>query len=260
MTRPIIAAQLYTLRDLLNGSSREEIYKVLKEVKDIGYTAIQISGVGEVTDQLAKIYEEVASELDLDICATHFGLDYMEDNLDHVIKVHKLWKCVYAGIGSMPEDLRHSEGIEPFIKRCNSLGQKLKEAGIQLVYHNHRFEFEKLEGKPWLQWLLDGFDPDCVQLELDTYWVQAGGGDPVEWVKKVSGNMGIMHLKDMRIVKDVQEFAEIGQGNLDWKKILEAAEQSGVKYAAVEQDAFTEDPLKSLEISYKYLASLMASL
>ncbi len=93
-------------------------------------------------------------------------------------------------------------------------------------------------------------------MEIDTYWVQAGGANPVTWIKKVSGNMGVMHLKDFRIVDDEQQFAEIGQGNMEWVEILEAANEVGVIYAAVEQDSFTEDPLESLRVSYDYLKSL----
>ena len=257
MKKPIIAAQLYTLRDLLNGKNEAEIRQVLTEVKDIGYTAVQISGVGEVTPALAETYRSICQELDLDICATHFNLDYMEKNLEWVVDIHKLWRCDYAGVGSMPESMRDEASLMPFINRMNLLGQQLKEVGIQLVYHNHRFEFEQSEGKPWLQIMLEGFDPEVVQFELDTYWVQAGGANPVTWINKVAGNMGIMHLKDMSIVDNEQLFAEIGQGNLEWPAIMEAAVKAEVTYAAVEQDSDTEDPMASLKISYDFLQGLL---
>lgn len=256
MKKPIIAAQLYTVRDLLNGKSENEIRDVLTKIKNIGYSAIQISGVGEVTLEVADMYQKIAKELDLDICATHFSLEFMEANTELVIEIHKKWQCEYAGVGSMPEELRASQHLDEFISRMNQLGEKLKKADIYLIYHNHNFEFEKINGIPWLQYFLDNFDPECVQLEIDTYWIQAGGANPVTWIKKVSGNMGVMHLKDMRITKNEQQFAEIGEGNLEWFKILEAANEAKVIYAAVEQDSFTEDPIESLRISYDYLNTL----
>lgn len=256
MKKPIIAAQLYTVRELLSGKSEEEIRHVLTQIREIGYEAIQISGIGEVTSEVAEIYERITADLKLDICATHFALEYIEDNLEWVIELHKKWQCDYIGVGSMPLNLRFTDKLKGFAERMNAVGKKLKASGIQLIYHNHKFEFEQIDGKPWLQYLLDHFNPEYVQLEIDTYWVQAGGANPVTWIKKVSGNMGVLHLKDFRIVKDEQQFAEIGQGNLQWVEILEAANVAGVIYAAVEQDSFTADPIESLRISYDYLKEL----
>lgn len=251
-----IGAQLYTLRDLLKGQNKEVTRDVLKKVKAIGYDHIQVSGIGEITPEVAEMYRDITKELDLNICATHFSLPYMEAHLDWVIELHKMWQCNYVGIGSMPQEMREAKHLEAFIDRCNALGQKLKAEGIQLIYHNHHFEFEHVDGKPWLERMLEGFNAEDVQLEIDTYWVQSGGGDPVAWVEKVCGNMGVMHLKDMRIVKNEQQFAEIGQGNMNWRKILDAAQRSGVTYAVVEQDGFTEDPIGSLRESMVYLQGL----
>lgn len=256
MKKPIIAAQLYTVRELLTDKSEEEIREVLTTIKTIGYEAIQISGVGEVTPEKAEIYRKIADELELDICASHFSIEYMEENTEWLIDIHKIWQCSYAGVGSMPEAYRNSENIDVFIGKMNKLGEKLKAAGIQLIYHNHKFEFEKVNGKPMLQYMFEQFNPAFVQMEIDTYWIQAGGANPVTWINQVAGNMGVMHLKDFRIVKDEQQFAEIGQGNLEWVEILEAANQAGVTYAAVEQDSFTEVPIESLKMSFDYLKSL----
>lgn len=258
MKKPIIAAQLYTLRDFLAGKSETEIRRILTQVRHMGYTAVQISGVGEVTPELAETYKTICLDLALDICATHFSIDYMEENLEWVIEVHKKWQCSYAGIGSMPEELRTAEGLQIFIDRCNVLGKELNAEGIQLVYHNHRFEFEKLDGTPWLEILFKGFNSDYVQMELDTYWVQAGGANPVSWIDLAAGNLGIIHFKDMRVVKDEQQFAEIGQGNLEWPEIIAACRRAKVTYAAVEQDSNTEDPLNSLRMSFEYLEEIMA--
>lgn len=256
MKKPIIAAQLFTVRELLAGKSEEEVRKVLTKIKEIGYSAIQISGIGVVTLEIAEMYANIAQDLELDICATHFSLEFMEENTDLVIEIHKKWQCEYAGVGIIPDEFKSNDKLDTFISRMNQLGKILKEAGIWLIYHNHKLEFEKIDNKPWLEYFLEKFDSTCIQLELDTYWVQAGGANPVSWINKVSGHMGVMHLKDMRIVDNEQQFAEIGQGNLEWIPILEAANHGNVKYAAVEQDRFTDDPIESLRISFDYLNSL----
>ncbi|MBW7460304.1 sugar phosphate isomerase/epimerase, partial [Paenibacillus sepulcri] len=124
-----------------------------------------------------------------------------------------------------------------------------------LIYHNHKFEFEKFEGKPGLEWLLDASDAAHVGFELDTYWVQAGGADPVKWVRKVEGRMKVVHLKDMAIVDDTQVFAEIGEGNMDWPAVIEACRETGVEWYVVEQDKCPGDPFESLAVSYRTLSS-----
>ena len=249
-----VAAQLYTVRELLNGKSKEEIFSVLEKIKKIGYRAVQISGVGEITRDLAETYRDICIDLDLEICATHTSLENLENDLSWIIEYHKMWDCKIVGIGSMPDALRNKDGVKEFIQRANAVGAKLSENDLQLVYHNHKFEFEKYNGKTFMQKLYKGFDPDCVEFEIDTYWVQAGGENPINWIYKTDGRMTIVHFKDFRIKKDEQQFAEIGKGNLNWKLIIEACEETGVKYAAVEQDSFTKNPINSLKMSYNFLS------
>ena len=261
MKNIVIAAQLYTIRELLAGKSEEEVRKVLSKVKEIGYSAVQISGVGKIDREKAEMYQRVCQELELDICATHLGMEQLEEEIDFVIEYHKLWNCKYIGIGAMPEKYRKdAEGMVAFAKACNQIGAKLKEAGLQLIYHNHKYEFEKF---PWedgknsgMELLFELFDPETVEFELDTYWVQAGGANPVEWIKKVNHRMSVVHFKDFRIHQDEQQFAEIGEGNLNWEAIIKACQETQVIYAAVEQDAFTTDPLESLRVSREYLKRL----
>lgn len=256
MKKPLIAAQLFTIRDLLQGQDEAGVRAVLTKVKNIGYEHVQVSGVGEVTKDVCSIYEKVTQELGLNICATHFALPYIEENLDWVIEIHKRWKCEFIGVGIMPDELKNPQGLDVFVERMNTVGKTLKENGIQLIYHNHRFEFEQTNGETWLDHLLTHFNPEFVQLELDIHWVVAGGGNPLSWINKVSQNMGVMHLKDFKIVQNERQFAEIGYGNIEWVEILEAAVKAGVIYAAVEQDRHTEDPIESLKMSFDYLGSL----
>lgn len=249
----IVAAQLYTLRELLADKTKEEIFDVLKQVKDMGYDAVQISGVGNVDMTIAKNFQEVCKDLELDICVTHLGFEFLENNIDWVIEYHKMWDCGFVGIGSMPTKYQNKEGTIEFARLCNEYGKKLKESGIMLVYHNHRFEYEKYDGKTLMDILFDNFDPEYVEFELDTHWVQSGGADPVKWIYKVDGRMTIIHFKDFRVVNNEQQFAEIGEGNLEWDDIVKACEDTAVKYAAIEQDGYTDDPLKSLNMSIDFL-------
>jgi sugar phosphate isomerase/epimerase len=244
-----VAAQLYTLRDYLKQP--EDIAQTLKKVKAVGYNAVQASGIGTVDPKELK---RMADEAGLRICATHVSFDRLKDDLDTVIEEHKIWDCRYVGLGSMPEELRGSrDGYITFICEADKISRKLLKCGLKFIYHNHSFEFERFGDKTGLDLLLSKTDPEAFGFELDTYWVQAGGANPVEWIRKVKGRMEVVHFKDMAMNGWNQVFAEIGEGNLNWREIIDACRETGVLWYAVEQDVCKRDPFESLQISLNYL-------
>lgn len=249
MNKRYIAAQLYTLRDYTKNSA--DIEKTFKRLREIGYEAVQVSGMGYIEPERLK---NIADETGITICVTHTPDERLRNDTLNVIKEHKLWGCEYVGIGGMPLKYRESkEGFITFAKEYSELGKKFAEVGLKFVYHNHKFEFEKFDGITGLDILFNESDPETFGFEIDTYWVQAGGGNPVEWIKKVEGRMGVIHLKDMAIKNDEQVYAEIGEGNLNWTQIIQACHETGVKWYAVEQDICLRDPFDSMAMSFKYL-------
>ncbi len=251
MTKPILGAQLYSLRELLENRSEEEIRNVLKEVKSMGFEAVEIAGVGKITKELVHIYLKACQDYNLDICSTHTSLENLEEDIDWIIEYHKLWNCTNVGIGAMPQSYRNESGYTEFIKICNDISRKLNTHGLQLFYHNHRFEFEKYNGQTGINLLLDNFEN--VKFELDTYWVQAGGGNPIDWLNKLGGHIDIVHLKDMAIVEDQPTFADVGSGNLNWDSILDTCHKIGIRYLVVEKDTCEGNPLDSIRKSIQYL-------
>ncbi|UVI32652.1 sugar phosphate isomerase/epimerase family protein [Paenibacillus spongiae] len=248
-----IAAQLYTLRDYCKTA--EDLKQSLHKVREIGYEAIQLSGIGPIDPKTVK---EIADEAGLTICATHISYDDMKNNIESVVEQHKLWNSSYVGLGGIPGEYRTSgEGYAAFAKEASEVGRRLKEYGLQFIYHNHKFEFEKYNGKSGMEILRDESDPEAFGFELDTYWVQAGGADPVEWIHHVKGRMGVIHLKDMAIVNDAQVFAEIGEGSMNFKNIIQACRDTGVEWYVVEQDLCRRDPFESLAISLQNLKQLL---
>ncbi len=251
-----LAAQLYTVRDFLK--TPEDIAESLRKIKAIGYNAVQASGVGPI-DHAA--FRRLADEAGLTICATHVGFDALQNRPDEVIEQHRLWDCKYVGLGGLPAENRvNGEGYSAFAKTATEIGRRLKEAGQTFIYHNHDFEFAKYEGKTGMDILFEETDPSAVDFELDVYWVQAGGADPIEWIRKVEGRMKVVHFKDMIITPSRQQrFAEIGEGNMNFKGILQACLDIGVEWAAVEQDdCYGRDPFESLAISLRNLKALGA--
>jgi len=92
--------------------------------------------------------------------------------------------------------------------------------------------------------------------QIDTYWVQYGGGNPIDWINKLKGRLPLLHLKDMLMHGQQQFFAEVGAGTLNWEGILGAAKGSGAQWYIVEQDTCERDPFESLAISFKYLKAM----
>jgi len=250
-----LALQLFTLRDYMK--TEDQIKDTLRRVKEIGYKAVQVSGIGHVNQHKADIIKNACEEHDLEIVVTHISLEQLINEYDWVVKFHRLWNCRYLGIGMMPGIYLNSiEGYNEFIAILNEYGKKLNKEGIHLVYHNHAFEYKRLNQKIGMDLLFDQFN-EFVQFELDTFWIQKGGQNPTKWIYKVKDKMDIIHFKDMGIENtETQIMEEIGSGNLDWDEIIKACLETNVLWACVEQDDTQgRDPFKCIENSLKFLQS-----
>ncbi len=254
MSTTVLAAQLYTVRQFVQTAA--DLAASLQKIRAIGYQAVQVSGIGPIADAEVKA---MTDDLGLTICNTHVRpSEALWNNIDAVIAQHKLWNCHHVALGSMPAAYRAEgeAGYQRFAHEANQIGEKLHAAGLTFSYHNHSFEFTRYGKRTGLEIIYAETDPRYLQAEIDTYWVQHGGSDPAEWVRKVSGRMPVVHLKDMIILNDQQTMAEVGEGNLNWATILPACRAAGVQWYAVEQDVCQRDPFESLKISYNNLKSM----
>lgn len=263
MSRAVLAAQLYTVRDFTKTAA--DLATTLRKVRDMGYTAVQVSAIGPIPHAEVKT---LVDDLGLTICNTHIGYEPLWNDIDSVIVQHKLWNCQHVAIGSMPAPYRDAgeDGYKRFAVEASQVGEKLAAAGLTFSYHNHSFEFVRFPyqdgNRSGLDIIYDESDPRYLQAEIDTYWVQHGGGDPIAWIQKTKNRMPVIHLKDM-VIGDSdhprmgrQWMAEVGEGNLNWPGILAACADSGVQWYAIEQDICQRDPFESLAISYRNLAKM----
>ncbi|MBM4148571.1 MAG: sugar phosphate isomerase/epimerase [Lentisphaerae bacterium] len=251
MSKPVVGAQIYTVREFAKTAA--DLAATLVKIRRIGYTEIQLSGVGPIpVPEVARIVKGSG----LKAVATHIRWDRFLQELDAVIEEHKLLECPHPAIGSLPGEYLCEDGVKRFVDELRPVAEKLRAAGMDFSYHNHNQEFARFGGKTWLAALYDTAPADVLKAELDTYWVQAGGGDPAAWVLRCAGREPLLHLKDMAIVGNrEQRFAEIGEGNMNWPAILSAADGSGVRHILVEQDqCYGRDPFESLAVSYRNLS------
>lgn len=249
MKKDKIAAQLYTLREFLK--TEEDIFYSLKKVSEIGFQAVQISGIGKIETKRLK---EICDEFDLKVCATHIPFERLKTELDNVVEEHKILGCSHIAIPSAPSEYRSEEGALKFAQECNEIGKKLKEEGITLSYHNHSFEFKKYGGKTWLEILIENSSPEYLMIEIDTYWVQFAGANPEKWIRSLEGRIPLVHLKDMGMIEDFkQTMFEVGYGNLDWDGIIASCNEAGVEWYIIEQDVCQRSPFESLKMSFDFL-------
>jgi sugar phosphate isomerase/epimerase len=253
MANMTLAAQLYTVREYMK--TPEEIAAGLRKVRQIGYTAVQVSGIGPIEPAALKGLLDAEG---LTMCNTHTGYERLWHDLPAVIDEHHLWQCKHVAIGGMPGQYREQgeAGYRRFAVEASEVGRKLSEAGLTFSYHNHSFEFQRFGKMTGLDILYQESDPRYLQAEVDTYWVQHGGGDPVAWCRRFRGRMPVVHFKDMAIINGQQTYAEIGEGNLNWPAIIDACREAGVQWCAIEQDVCPRDPFESLGISYRNLKGL----
>jgi sugar phosphate isomerase/epimerase len=253
MAKPILAAQLYTIR--AHTKTTEDFAASMQKIRDIGYKAVQVSAIGPIAPADVK---QITDDNGLTICITHIGFPRLQNDLDAVIEEHHLWQCKHVAVGSMPNEYR--EGGEDaylrFAAEASAIGEKLYNAELTFSYHNHSFEFVRFGHRTGLDLIYAESDPRYLQAEIDTYWVQHGGADPAAWVRKVSGRMPVVHLKDMVIRDNQQTMAEVGEGNMNWSAILDACRDAQVEWYAVEQDITPGDPFESLAISYRNLKAM----
>lgn len=244
-----IGAQYYTIRDFCK--TLEDFDTSCKKVADIGYKYIQLSGIGDFE---AKDIKKIIDKYNLQVVCTHRAPDNYINNIEKEIEFHKTLNCNICGIGAMPGFNAEKETIQKFTDDFKSVCKKLNENGLVFAYHNHSFEFSKIDGKFVFDIIVNNLSSDNFKYILDVYWLAHAGLDPAKFIRNNSGVIACVHLKDMKIVGNDPVFAPVGDGNLDWEDIIAACSEAGVEYALVEQDICEKDPFLCLEDSYSYLS------
>jgi sugar phosphate isomerase/epimerase len=212
-----------------------------------------VSGVCAIEySELRKILDDTG----IAVCATHIPFQRMAEETSKVIEEHQLIGCKYPAIGGLPGEYRNAEGFTRFAREATQVGRKLAEGGLRFGYHNHSFELEKHGDRTGLRILYEDSDPEYFKAEIDTYWIQHGGGDPAQWIEDLSGRIPLVHLKDMTIRNKAPIMAEVGEGNLNWPRIIDACKRAGVEWYIVEQDTCERDPFESLAISLRNLKAM----
>jgi sugar phosphate isomerase/epimerase len=271
---------------MLKGSFSElGAFETLRKVSAIGYNAVEISQIPMTPENVAEL-DRSRSELSMDIAALSVAMetpkgmpaDSLKDHFDKVVDDARRLDTKLLRIGMLPfPAMKSIHALVDFAKQANEYAERLQEQGISLYYHNHHIEFAKFDGKYMLDVIAE--NSPAMGMEIDVHWVQRGGLDPVRTLEKYVGRTAMVHLKDYRIgqmpeaafgmlqtgdfpgfmaeFRNVVQFAEVGEGNLDFPAIIPAAEAAGAQYMLVEQDElYGRTVWDALQTSYDNLVAL----
>ncbi len=253
---------LYTLRDTLAGDPRS----VLKEVADLGYAYIEAAGYadGKFYGMAPTEFRAYLDEVGLAPVSSHHG-DISTDNVDQIVADLKTAGFEYLVIpippmGAFKFDpatmtMSMTQSTQEVMANINAIAERCAAGGIKCLYHNHDFEFREGEdGIVPIEYFLENSDPSKLNFQMDLYWVTKAGADPVDYFNRYSGRFKAWHVKDM----DTQgRFAPVGEGTIDFGRILAAREQSGMEFYLVEQDVcFNHAPLEAVSISHEGLKEI----
>lgn len=261
-----IALQVYSVRD----NAAVDFAGTMKELKAMGYDGVELAGTyGMTAVECKKILDEVGLEL----VSAHVNIDLLED--DAVLDDYAATGIKFVAIPWLvgPKDAAELEAV---IARIRKIGERVKAKGMQLLYHNHDFEFEKINDAYILDTYYSRIPAEYLQTELDTCWVNVGGEEPAAYVRKYTGRAPIVHLKDFAGSKSENmyaligtdsakeestgkfEFRPVGYGRQDIPAILQASEDAGAGWVVVEQDSpsMGKTPMESVKMSIEYLKGL----
>lgn len=251
--KKIIGLQLYTVRDKI----KQDLKSSLERVAKIGYNSVEAAGYnvadGTFYGMAPKAFAELLNGLGMSFNSSHTVFEL--DSAEKVIADAASAGAKYIIYPFLPDKFRSNlDGWKATAEKFNKIGEIAKKNGIQFGYHNHAFEFDKMEDQIPYDLLVSQTDPSLVTFEMDLYWVTKGGYNPVDYFKKYPGRFQLWHVKDMTKTDDMF-FAPVGSGRIDFSSIFAEKKTAGMKYFFVEQDSFKDlDAFESIEMSYKYLS------
>jgi sugar phosphate isomerase/epimerase len=245
-----VAAQLYTVRDYLGDSA--SFAKSIDRLKAIGYEAVELIPSNTISD---KEIAGICQDAGVAVGAAHLpGKTLLEEPTAMVEKLQTVGAKlgVYAFPGGV--DLSSAEQVNRLADQLENAAAVLAGHDLILAYHNHAFEFSRLDGELVFE-ILQKRAPG-LSFEFDTYWGQYGGVSTDRWIQRLGSKLAGLHMKDYGVPakhNDPPFMAEVGYGNLDFPILVTEAEKAGCQLFVVEQDFTQRNPFDSLELSFRYV-------
>jgi sugar phosphate isomerase/epimerase len=251
-----VGVQLYTVRQ----QAEKDLPGTLKAIREIGYR--EVEPYWNIYNHPAKELAKLLADNGLTAPSGHFDYDGFATKLDYAQELG----MKYMVCPMLPEAKRNSlDDFKRAADQFNQWGAELKKRGMKFAFHNHNYEFKPLGNTNGFNTLLNSTDPKLVSFEMDCYWITQAGLDPVKMMNEHRDRIRMLHLKDRKpgfptsqtLDDAAGHFTEVGNGTIDWKAVLAAAEKNHIDYMFVEQDKSDRNPIESLRISYDNLQKLL---
>ena len=244
---------LYSVRNLIQNEA--DLLKTTLALKDMGYKYLQYSGAPFDHEAIKRVSEKTGVPFVL----THVPMDRIIGDTEKLMEEHAAFGCHNIGLGAMPAKIITDEdAMKETVEKLERAGETMAHSGFKFFYHNHHMEFFKHNGETVFDYIVK--TAPHINFTLDTYWVQYGGGNLYDVIEKLDGRIECVHLKDYKIVRTgdnsfAPQFAPVGDGNIDFDKVVALMKAKGTKYFLVEQDnaAEADDPLGQVKRSVEYI-------
>ena len=251
-----IGLGLYTVRDAMQRDADE----TLRRIAEIGYTLVEGASYadGLLYQQSPRSFKALLDKHGLSMPSGHFSLDVMQSDPERAIAAARETGHAYMVIPYLTEEQRTKEGYQALVETLNTTGEMCAEYGIQMTYHNHDFEFNRMvAGERPFDFILRETNPEFVKIELDIYWIHRGGSDYQKYFREHPGRFPLWHVKDMDDTPE-KYFASVGDGTIDWPTVFGMGELAGQRYFFVEQDNVRPgmDVFDEITESYAYLREM----
>lgn len=247
--KKVVGLQLYSLRDAMST----DVPGTLKKVAEMGYTTLETAGYsdGKLYGYTPEEFKVMCNNLGLTVSSAHLGYNYDAEKeaevmawWDLALDTQAKAGCKYAIMPSFPIG-ETIDSIQVYCDYFNKIGELANKKGIKFGFHNHAGEFEKRDGHVILDYMIANTDPDKVFYELDVYWANKAGVDPVEYIKKHKGRIPVLHIKDDSILGE--------SGEIDFEAIFNAGYESGMKDYYVEVEHYTMPAENCVQRSFDFL-------
>ncbi|MDQ0205345.1 sugar phosphate isomerase/epimerase family protein [Alkalicoccobacillus murimartini] len=245
-----IALQLYSVKE----RCAEDFFGTLDAVAKAGYDGVEFAGYyGKSSHELKKHLKHNQ----LRVAGSHVGIQELETNLEKVIDYSLEIENPFIVCPGLPDHYRDSvDAYKRTAELFSRIGEKCAASGLTFGYHNHDIELKTFDGEYGLDLLFKHSDPNKVFMELDTYWLEVTGLKSVDWMNHYKQRIKALHIKDMNNFEEKRN-VEVGTGVMKFNEIIKEARTHQIEWYIVEQEEFSMDEFKSIEISASYLKTLL---
>lgn len=248
-----VAVQLYSVRD----EAEKDFAGTVKKIAEMGYDGVELAGLyGLSTEEVLRALEEA----ELPAVSAHVPVEEFEKDMEKTLDQYEALGCRWLAIPWLPEERRFGgERYEETLQLMRKISEGCGSRGMQLLYHNHAFEFEKTpEGVYHLDRLYEDVPAGVLGAEPDICWVQVGGEDPCTFLKRYEGRCPVLHMKDFVWKGKEAELTVLGQGEVAVKAAAQTGAECGAEWFVIEQDDHPAGtPMENMEQGLVFLKKCM---